>query len=508
MFPVAGKIGSKRYFGDNPMSIINKQSGLTLVEVLIVLSIVSFGMLAIAKFQADLLHEGGTNKARIQALSHGLDKVEDLRINHATAAAGSEDITGINAEYELIWTVGSFSGVTNAQRYATTIDWTDTVNRNQSMELGTVVYPDSLYTSPAGAARCISGESCVPPPPPPPPDVDIELGDREDLIVDEDWPGIENPTEETTGSDGTSGDDKIYNSGHVSSDLDLGSGDDKLYVTGQIKDNLDAGSGDDQIQVEGHIKGDVDLGAGNDILKTDGHVQDDIDAGDGNDVIIIEQQLQGTVDLGDGNDRLFIDGHLKGDVSAGDGDDLLSVGGKVQDDIEMDGGDDFVVVSGQIQDDIDGGSGNDSICLESYSSANWSSISSQLSSFENIKTSDGVVVQGSSTFFGVGCNYSSNWGGSGGDYLYLYPITLTITPQSGFDQVSSITLINEILGTEISGVMDNGDGTFTVPVDVNNEASFDLLTNELFTAEDLTTEETNEWVDNEQSVTVTLKEQP
>ena len=489
---------------------MNSEAGLTLIEVLVVLAVVSFGMVATAKFQGDLLHEGGTNKARVQALGYVVDKLEELRINHDGAGNGDEaGITGINASYDMAWNVAGFSGITDAQRHTAAIDWTDSKNRSQSMSLGSVVYPDRLYTDPSGAADCLSGGCSIEDAEPPsPPDVEITLGEPEVLAFDENWPGITNPTEDTTGDEGTDGDDKVYSPGHISDPFDLGDGDDILYISGQIKSELDAGDGDDQIETTGNVKGKVDLGDGNDAFKTHGHLQDDLTAGAGDDVVIISKHLQNKVYLGTGDDKLSIGQHLQNEAHGDAGNDYISVADNVASKIYMGNDDDFVVIGGSISDEVHGGNGDDSICLAGYSSSNWSGISDKLYDFENIKTSDGVIVKGSDDNFGTGCAYSANWSGAGSGYTYSYPISLTITPTAGLPQVSTITLVNNVSGSEISGVAPNGDDTYTIIVDINDMASFDLLTNDTFDADDLITEQTNQWVNREQSVTVTLKEKP
>ncbi len=156
------------------------QKGLTLIEVMVVLLVVSIGLMATAKFQGDLLHEGGTNKARIQALSHASDKVEALRIDHDSAAGGHSVETGANAQYLVNWTVGSFAGITDAQHHSASVTWTDTLNRSQAMMLSSVAYPDRLYTDPEGAANCIYGSCSLDDPDPPV--VTIAVGGAEDMV--------------------------------------------------------------------------------------------------------------------------------------------------------------------------------------------------------------------------------------------------------------------------------------------------------------------------------------
>lgn len=168
----------------------------------------------------------------------------------------------------------------------------------------------------------------------------------------------------------------------------------------------------------------------------------------------------------------------------------------------MGAGDDFVVINRFVLDDIDGGSGNDSICLAGYTAANWTDIESWLTSFENIKTSDETIVKGSSDTFGEGCEYSDDWGGG---YQYSYPVTLTISAAVGFDAVVSITLINDVMDTEVSGVVANDDGSYTLMLDDSHQVQFTLLSDVIYDAGDLITIVSSEWELRKQKVTVTLK---
>lgn len=90
---------------------MNKQYGISLIEVLISVLIVSLGLLALAAFQGDLMSASGENKARSEAQSLAEDKVEELKNNIVKAGFdsalvdGTDTITGVNAEFTRAWTV-------------------------------------------------------------------------------------------------------------------------------------------------------------------------------------------------------------------------------------------------------------------------------------------------------------------------------------------------------------------------------------------------------------------
>jgi len=272
-------------------------------------------------------------------------------------------------------------------------------------------------------------------------------------------------------------------------------------VDGLIKSELYAGAGNDQIQTTGNVQSKVYLGDGNDAFKSDGHLQDELSAGSGNDVVLIGKHLQNKAYLGSGNDILVVAEHLKDEAFGDSGNDYISIGGKVQNKVYMGSGDDFLFIGDTIENEVHGGDGNDSLCLGGYTSANWINASDDIYSFENIKTSDGVIVQGSADAFGNDCEFN---GGSG--YQYRYPITLTVTPKTGYSQVSTVLLENTVPGSDIEGGTENDDGSYTLTVNISNQVEFNLLSDTVYADDGLEVDVGAKWVQREQVVTITLKE--
>jgi len=140
---------------------VKKDRGFTLVEALIALVVLSFGLLAIAQFQSKLVSESAYNKARAEAVALAQQKLDDLR-NYATqpglvanleAAATptetdvfpddvtngdypttAESIPGKNADFTRQWNV---SGTGDVKSVVVTVDWNDPKEGDQSVKLET-----------------------------------------------------------------------------------------------------------------------------------------------------------------------------------------------------------------------------------------------------------------------------------------------------------------------------------------------------------------------------------
>ncbi|OOV87133.1 hypothetical protein BTA35_0209045 [Oceanospirillum linum] len=140
-----------------------EQTGITLIEVLLIVLIISVGMAATAKFQAELFQAGTTTKARFQALALAQSKIESLKILQSSAAGGSQsDVAGGSTNYEIRWERFPVAGFTNTVRYTATVTWKDSQNRSHSVQLATLLYADPMSggygtdsVMRAKAARCV-----------------------------------------------------------------------------------------------------------------------------------------------------------------------------------------------------------------------------------------------------------------------------------------------------------------------------------------------------------------
>ncbi|OPX54771.1 hypothetical protein SAMN02745127_02482 [Oceanospirillum multiglobuliferum] len=263
----------------------SQQSGMTLIEILVIVLVVSVGMITTAKFQADLLHTGSATKARTQALALAQQEIENLRINHDTAANGTEDdVAGVNAEYDRSWTVTGFAGVAGAQQYQSSITWTDSQNRTQNLQLSAVLYPDNMLSATDServtAGKCIfTPTNCQttpepePDPTPPTTVVEVDIDNEQEISIGTPLTGLDIAKDNLkalgkkasylTGRDYI---DKL----NGSASLNGTSGDDKLLVTGKANGSLslNMGAGDDTVQINDSLTGSasINLGAGDDLL--------------------------------------------------------------------------------------------------------------------------------------------------------------------------------------------------------------------------------------------------
>ena len=106
---------------------INKVKGIGLIEVLVAVVVVAFGLLAVASMQGNFLSSSGDSKARAEALVIAERKMEDLRnltvLGDYTAIATTTDThTGVNATFTRVWTVTDQSTPTRKE-IDVTVTW-------------------------------------------------------------------------------------------------------------------------------------------------------------------------------------------------------------------------------------------------------------------------------------------------------------------------------------------------------------------------------------------------
>lgn len=131
------------------MRLYSKQAGVTIIEVLIALFILAAGLVALLKFQSNLLQNRGLVSQRSEAVSLAENKLEDLRhyvtINTTAGvkayddiAGGSSSFSGTSTSYTLTWTVAE-STDPPYKAITITVTWTDAAGGSQSVTLDTIV---------------------------------------------------------------------------------------------------------------------------------------------------------------------------------------------------------------------------------------------------------------------------------------------------------------------------------------------------------------------------------
>ena len=133
---------------------INRQSlGIALVEALIALTVLSVGMLSIARFQGELTAGSGLSKARSEAVQLAQDKIEEFRnlsteAQYNALATGSDTapIVGTNTSFQRNWIVTAVNNPP-ARQVQVSVVWDDPKEGEQRVDLFTmVVWDDPSYS--------------------------------------------------------------------------------------------------------------------------------------------------------------------------------------------------------------------------------------------------------------------------------------------------------------------------------------------------------------------------
>jgi type IV pilus modification protein PilV len=127
----------------------NPQAGFTLIEALIALVVMAFGMLALAGMQVTLSRSSDVAKQRTEAVRLAQRRIDELRSFTSIAVsashpiswdgmAGSTTTTTTNATYSI---VTAFASTASApmRPVSVTVSWTDRANEVQSVMLSSVI---------------------------------------------------------------------------------------------------------------------------------------------------------------------------------------------------------------------------------------------------------------------------------------------------------------------------------------------------------------------------------
>lgn len=128
---------------------MRKQRGLSLIEILIALLILAAGVIALAKYQGDMVRNRAEVNQQNYAMELAQDKIENLRhyeVITTTAGKkayddivnGTSSVVGVSATYTLTWTVtDNVSPPYKTVRV--TVTWTDSTNTSRTITLDTVI---------------------------------------------------------------------------------------------------------------------------------------------------------------------------------------------------------------------------------------------------------------------------------------------------------------------------------------------------------------------------------
>ena len=116
--------------------------GFVLLEALVAMLVLSFGMLAVAGFQTTLSLNSDVAKQRTEATRLAQQKMENLRTFenltiYASNMAGGNDViaTNTNASFARSWAVTSATGTDSGRSIAVTVGWTDRAGSPQQVQL-------------------------------------------------------------------------------------------------------------------------------------------------------------------------------------------------------------------------------------------------------------------------------------------------------------------------------------------------------------------------------------
>lgn len=149
----------------------HKQRGISLVETVVTLAILSFGLVALMKLQAYLVGHSANSKEQTEATTLAQKKIEELRdyqqINTSSGVksydditSGSQTVNGVASTYTLSWAVTS-NNVPDHKTIDLTVTWTDRSNVNHTINLSSII----AKTDPASSGVIIgsSGAGAIQP---------------------------------------------------------------------------------------------------------------------------------------------------------------------------------------------------------------------------------------------------------------------------------------------------------------------------------------------------------
>ncbi len=120
-----------------------KQTGFSLLEMLITIIVLASGLLAIASMYGAILSANTLSKQRSEAVVLAEKKLEELRgQSYASLVSATDTVTaasssGSSANYQRSWSVAAASGGLAYKDVGVTVTWTDSKNQSQNIVLST-----------------------------------------------------------------------------------------------------------------------------------------------------------------------------------------------------------------------------------------------------------------------------------------------------------------------------------------------------------------------------------
>jgi|GEM_PF-6609206 len=132
---------------------LHQHAGLTLIEVLITIAILSTSLLALARLQINLLNANVLTRQRSTAAHFSRDRIEHLRLEIAggmVPASGSDtlgpplsgsdiELEGLSTTFSRHWALSTSSHSAHTQVLTVEVHWHDKTGRSHAIRLDTLL---------------------------------------------------------------------------------------------------------------------------------------------------------------------------------------------------------------------------------------------------------------------------------------------------------------------------------------------------------------------------------
>ncbi|WP_205609936.1 type IV pilus modification PilV family protein [Noviherbaspirillum galbum] len=121
-----------------------RHRGFSLIEVMVTLVILAGGLLALSKFQTDIMVSNSQAKQRTEATLRGQQKIDELRsfsslTEYGNVASGTDTVAGTSASFTRTWTITPHSTPPLYKEIAMTVSWTDNRGNAHSVNLNSMI---------------------------------------------------------------------------------------------------------------------------------------------------------------------------------------------------------------------------------------------------------------------------------------------------------------------------------------------------------------------------------
>jgi type IV pilus assembly protein PilV len=117
---------------------LETEKGFTIIEVLIAISVLTIGILAVSTMQVSAIRGNAFASRQTEGTTLALDRMEkimSLSYENTDLAAGNHTVPSPPSGYTVVWNVSDDSPLNNAKRIIVTVTWTGHgVQRNVSVE--------------------------------------------------------------------------------------------------------------------------------------------------------------------------------------------------------------------------------------------------------------------------------------------------------------------------------------------------------------------------------------